>query len=470
MSLTRTELLRKGMGLAAGALLGDQTLLCDMSLAAREPGVALLCGMDSYPYLSGPGRNLHGAGSTSANLLRQALGNHTFPDVHFLQNPTKTQILEAIRTKSRPDRPFLFYFVGHGSRDINGNGTLLAADALDGHPETSLRRDELRHTLTDIIREHRAPVTCLIHACESWAVAYEMAPKGQEKRGECLSLSYNLFGERIVQTQPSQPQPAASRDPLLQPCFLTAADAHERAYVAPHSELGGRWAGIFSFQLARCLSQASAGEVWGALHENLLIQCGRFARAHRLPYQTPKLTPIYGPVPLFEPKPGDAIDLCRFFELEAPDAQLLSLHVITEKPAPNPSLIKTMENFRVRISARTSGYLIALERTPDGGHALQFPLSGEVKDARIPAGALDLPAGPKQVYFHDQPGPDTFKVFLYSQAAGANELLESLGKIKTEPLSEKESDGIRLVARADHSLPAFPNDVITATFQFYVRP
>src|SRR5688572_3934455 len=106
MPFTRAELLRRGAGLTAGALLGDLTLLQRLALAAREPGVALLCGMDSYPYLSGPVRTLHGSGTTCANLLRQALGNHAFPDAHLLQNPTKHQILDAIRTRCRPDRPF----------------------------------------------------------------------------------------------------------------------------------------------------------------------------------------------------------------------------------------------------------------------------------------------------------------------------------------------------------------------------
>lgn len=470
MHFSRAELLRKGARLTAGVLLADLILEQELANAARQPGVALLCAMDNYPLLRGDGRNLLGAGTTSAALVQKALAKHNFADTVLLKNPTKQQMLDNIRSKSQRGRPFLLYFLGHGGRDVAGNGTLLAADAEEQKPETSLRRDDLRQVLTEVIRERRCPVTCFVDACESWAVAYELGSKAAQRLGRCFPLSYNQVAEKDIRTGLRQSPPDAVRDALLQPCFVTAADVNERAYVAPLPELGGKMVGVFSHHLAKALAEAPANQLWGALHDLTVHHCGEFARKYSIPSQTPKLTPSFRPVALFEPKAPDSVDLTRLFELDFPKPDLLTITVLPEKSLPNPASIEAMQNFDIKITSKLPGYLVALEKTPSSGYALHFPPAGNVDAAKIAAGEVDLPADRTKVFFHDKPGPDTFKVFLYPRIEGAKKLLDSLGKIKTATLSEADCKDIQIRARPGQHPDVFPGDLITATFQFDVKP
>jgi len=475
MKVSRREFIQR-TGAASGALFLQLHGAHALAKAARQSGVAILCGMDKYPHLRGDGTDLCGAGSNSIGLMASALKKHGFDTIYPLINPTKAQILQALAKQAQPGKRLLFYFLGHGSRDIAGNGTLLAADACDDDAGDSyLRRDDLRQTLTEVIHKG-VLVTCFVDACESWAVAYDLGAKAVRKH-RCIPLGYNQFSNQFInqarlkniQAKPRQ-FPTDNRGSVLrQPCFFTAADVNERAYVASIPDDETKMAGVFSYHLSRMLKETPQEEVWESVYDKTAAACTKYSREYGIPAQTPKITPAYQRIALFEGKADNVIDLEHLYELNFPDAAL-SLVVKPQQQEVNPASILVDETFDIEIMSRAGGYLVAVEKTPGNEYVLHFPLDGKVESAKIDAQAVTLPTNRQQVFFHNQSGPDTFKVFLYRNPAGAKKLLTMLQGLVGNPVSEQNAKDIKTRARGDGNTDVITADLVTASFRFDVRP
>jgi len=473
MVLTRAELIRSGMGMAAGSLFLGWHSPKALARAAGRPGTAVLCGMDRYPKLRGGinriGRDdLEEAGTNSARLVREALSKHGFAtkDVVLLANPTKGQIIDAIRANAQPGRPFLFYFLGHGSRDAAANGTLLAADAEDDKPDTYLRRDDLRRELTELIRKGVLVTACL-DACESWSMAFELGEKSLP-RIRAFPLYYEQF--KAIQQRDRRSRPDTVEDVLLQPCFFTAADETQKAWVAPMPDLQNKNIGLFSYYLAQALRSTGQEDLWENVYKKVAGSCRDYSSEHRLAPQTPKISAVYLGTPLFQEKQKGVLDVDRLFDLEFPNSQTLSVRVKPLKGPVNPASIKVSEEFDIEIPVRGQGYLVAVEKTPDRRYRLHFPADGSVDAAHVADQTILLPLNSNKVFYHDRAGRDTFKAFLYQDRASAEKLLSLLAPAKGDGADSGRAKDMRTKARPGQPGDIVARKMVTATYRFDVEP
>jgi len=467
--LSRREWIqRAGIGAAASLFLeahGHKAF----AQAAAAPGTAILCGMDFYPLLRGDGKDLRTAGTNSVGLLIPALKQHGFTDIHHLKNPTQQEISEAFRKFAKPRQRLVFYFLGHGSRDEAGNGTLLCADAADEKNKGNLRREELRLAVTKLIREDEVLVTAFIDACHSWAVAFGLG-KG-EGAGKAFPLSYPQF--KSMQQAPLEDPDADDRlNAGCHPCFFTAAGETEKAWVAtiPDKNKKMIYVGVFTHSLSRMLQAASPGEVWENIHRKTSSACFTYSEKYKIPRQTPHLSPIYSDVKLFKGKKGE-LDLSHLFELNLPDAKILSVAVKPVKKNVSPVSIPVGAQFSVNVTTKQAGYLIALEKTPDNQYHVHFPATASVEAAKVEAQTtLRLPTNSRMAFHHDALGRDTFKVFLYRDKESAAKLLKMINDLFGKSVDEKNSKTIRTSALKNGSSDVVSKDLITATHTFDVQP
>ncbi|HWT01786.1 MAG TPA: caspase family protein [Pyrinomonadaceae bacterium] len=150
---------------------------------------ALLIATDDYKVwddLSNPVRDAE----TIANDLQRIYGFEIDPQTDVLKNPTKKQILDALRRiKARqyqPDDQLFIFFAGHGHfNESLKEGYLIAADSLkpdeDEFGESYLPHSRLRTILDSIECRH---ILLVIDACFSGTFDEEVARRGNEPEYE----------------------------------------------------------------------------------------------------------------------------------------------------------------------------------------------------------------------------------------------------------------------------------------------
>lgn len=467
--LSRRQMLQRS--LAAGSALYLQTHGHNADAQANaeaKPGIAIVCGMDRYPNLRGEGSDLRMAGTHSVERMIPALKAHGFDAVHPLKNPKRQEILDALALHARPNQKLVFYFLGLGSRDEAGNDTLLCADAGDERERGSLRRDDLRRTLTKLARVNKTAVTAIIDASSGWASKY--APNSQASdRTKAFPLSYVQFKETRQQ---------ASREPVaddrlnagFSPCFFTPASETEHAWAAAIPGEENKFAGVFTLHLSLILEHLPPEELWQTVHKQTADACQQFARQFRLERQTPRLSPAFLPVPTFEKPKEPTLNFEQLFALNFSNSTLLSLAAKPLAKAIDPRVIPIDEQFDILVTTQQPGYLVALEKTPDNFHKLHFPLDGTAESAKIRAGTLPLPTDRNSAFEPDKPGPDIFKVFFYRDEAGAQALLDMIKDLVDKSIEDSKTGAIQVKTQKNGTSDVVSADLTTATYTLDVPP
>jgi len=378
---------------------------------------ALVIGVQKYPGLVAP-EPLSGA-DNDARAMSRKLTSCGFSVTTLLdERATRHGILEALRTiaaGSSPSERFVFYFAGHGARDLEQTPVILPSDANSRRRTNYITRDELFEAIDCI---HTSGRTVLLDACSSGAMARgSIIVKGLHKK--LTSRYYDFFG-----VDGHNPAPvdnvigvkAMTRN--FDICYFAAATSSEPAFEKP---FGDAWHGVFTYSLLQHLS--AQRRPWTVLQRQVAGDVTSVTQS----LQHTALTAAYANVDVFNSRnaPPDfrqkavQTTLWNEFCADHQNDRKLSLEM-----KPLRSTLYTDEKFTLKAKVASAGYLIVIEVDTDGSLNLLYPESGNADDARLQAAAnVSLPTDSKFAYSANEAGGEYVKAIWLARRDDAEEVL-----------------------------------------------
>jgi hypothetical protein len=432
---------------AAALLLGSA-----LSSAPARADRALVIGINEYPKLA-QGGNLEGCVNDSKNIAR-TLTAQGF-EIMSLTNEeaSKTGILAALaqmKTLTRPDERFVFYFAGHGTIATDGASTLMPGDASEKDERSDIGRDELYQALMAVPARNR---TVLLDACFSGG----LSRKGLGHRVK-KTRAYRRNGVTVAPLRRDIESGADSNDHIAggaQIVYFTASLANQ---TSGEDDFDGARGGVFTHFLTARLQKADPRTLWNEVQKDVTGEVADYMDQT----QTPKLSPsgvagqqLFGkretpnpdvkPDPKPDPKPDVKPDpkpdvkpdvkptpgrtVWDDFNEDRTDASQFSLTM-----TPGLNAIKVGKKFHFEVKSAQSGWLVLLEKDTDGKVYLLAPKGGNLNSGRVSADSVvRLPMTSGRDYMADARGIERVKAILFTSEENARALVKAFPADGVEP-------------------------------------
>ncbi len=393
--------------------------LCFISLSAQADK-ALVIGVNRYPNLKNA--DLDGCINDSAKIA-EVLKKRGFA-VNRLENPTYGEIIVAlsdIREACKPDEKFLFYFAGHGTKVVSGNGVLLPSDAQDDREDHYLTGQKLSAMIRAVPAKSR---TVFLDACFAEAVRV----KSFKKRGKSR---YYRNAKARGEAREGNPAPAESGDdnvPILPGDTISCFAAASRSQTAEEDEFEGTSHGIFTYYLSRQLLKLKEDMTWGEFQSQVTGEVSSRALPH-------DQTPIFFPSEnskrtVFAPSEGVPVPATKqtektAWELFNQDYKDVSRILVKISPNRGTLVVGQQVSFEFSLG-KTGGYLVVLEKDTDDRIYVMYPPSKKASDTAVKPGTLYRFPDEGHTVQPDAPGTERVKAFLFRSMADAKGFLNAL--------------------------------------------
>jgi hypothetical protein len=400
---------------------------------------ALVIGVNEYPKLA-QGSNLEGC-VNDARGIERILKAQGFEVVSLVNEQAgKTEIMAAlarIKTLSRPDERFVFYFAGHGTVASDGASTLLPGDASEKDEHSDIGRDELYQAVLAIPARSR---TALLDACFSGGLSHKGIGRRVKKTRAYRRAAAGPLRRDLEAAADSNDHIAAGAEIV----YFTASLANQ---TSGEDDFEGKRGGVFTHFLTARLQKSTPQTLWNEVQTQVTGEVADYMEQT----QTPKLSPaevsgrrvfegrdLPKPLPPPDPKPDPKPDqkpepkrtVWDDFNEDRSDTAHFNL-----KMDPAKSAVKVGEKFHFEATiGGNSGWLVLLEKDTDGKVYLLSPRDGDLKSARVYAETtVRLPMASGHDYAADAHGVERIKAILFTSQDNARALINAFPADGAEP-------------------------------------
>jgi len=428
----------------AAALLVSAALTAGPAHADR----AVVVGVNEYPKLA-QGSNLEGC-VNDAKGIEATLKAQGFEVVSLTnEQASKTGImaaLEDMKTRSRPDERFVFYFAGHGTVATDGASTLLPGDASEKDERSDIGRDELYQAILAIPARSR---TALLDACFSGGlsrkgIGHRVKKTRAYRRGGAAAAPLR----RDIEAGTDSNEHIAGGAEIL---YFTASLANQ---TSGEDDFDGTRGGVFTHFLTARLKKASAQTLWNEVQKDVTGEVAdymdqtqtpklspaeyagrRIFEGRDIPKPDPKVDPKPDPKPnpKVDPKPDNKPEPKRTvwddFNEDRTEASQFSL-VMT----PGQNAFAIGQKFHFEVKSAQSGWLVLLEKDTDGKVYLLTPRDGNSATGKVNANTtVRLPMDAGHDYTTDARGVERVKAILFTSEENAQALIKAFPADGVEP-------------------------------------
>ena len=437
---------------------GTAALLVSGALTAgpAQGDRAVVVGVNEYPKLA-QGSNLEGC-VNDAKGIETTLKAQGFEVVSLTnEQASKSGIMEALaqmKTQSRPNERFVFYFAGHGTVATDGASTLLPGDASEKDERSDIGRDELYRAILGIPARSR---TALLDACFSGGlsrkdIGHRVKKTRAYRRGGAAAAPLR----RDIESGTDSNDHIAGGAEIL---YFTASLANQ---TSGEDDFDGARGGVFTHFLAARLKKASAQTLWNEVQKDVTGEVAdymdqtqtpklspseysgrRIFEGRDMPKPDPKVEPKPDPKvepkpdPKVEPKPNPKPDnkpepkrtVWDDFNEDRTESSQFSL-VVT----PGQNAFKIGQTFHFDVKSAQSGWLVLLEKDTDGKVYLLAPRDGNIANGKVNANTtVRLPMDAGHDYTTDARGVERVKAILFTSEENAQALIKAFPADGVEP-------------------------------------
>ncbi|MDX2066767.1 MAG: caspase family protein [Fimbriimonadaceae bacterium] len=384
-------------------------VLLAAATVAAQADTAIVVGVNKYPLL-GDNATLNGC-VTDANNMAAKLKSLGFKVIQLTDGEaTRAGILDAIKAaQGQGDHGrFVFYFAGHGSKDLSGRASvLLPNDAGMSSDANTVSAQEL----ADNVRAVRASRgrTIISDSCHSGGLI-------TVARAKSIGYYKPRYFERgndgakslYVANDADKAVYISSNNEI---CYFTACKITE---TAGEKSLGGKVQGIFTSSLLSAMER-NGNALWQPITTDTVAAVNKESDQT----QAPQFSPAFLAYPVFgsyakndvnpNPQPKPLNNLEQLFGLNRPNP-----NVITIELTPNQmSFRRDRDGFHVKFEVKRAGYVALLEQDTTGNVTLWHP-SSPARGFTQPS-TLHFPQNPDDVFKGDTVGMERLKVLWFAR-------------------------------------------------------
>lgn len=442
-------------------LLGLASLSMGTPRSAKAADRAVVVGVNEYLQLSdGAGNhpNLNGP-VNDARQISELLHNQYGFEVTLLTNQgaSKQGILDAIRT-TPPAGRFVFYFAGHGYKDLKGKARILPSDANDRNDKQEITASELNQAVKSVTAANKI---VLLDSCFSGGMSrsFKGTTKLHPKRHSRYFQPINSMGSRDLVEANDADINSHLTDPVQsneQICYFTASRQNEQA---GEDYFPAQINGVFTHFLIEQLKGKPVR--WSDLQTAVSAGVREFMED----MQNPTITAGFVDQIAFgatEEAPPVAPHTCwDDYNADRADAAKVRLEL-----TPNQTSFKIKERFHMNVHTGMPGYLVLIERGTSGNINLLFPRDRKIDSAYVQRDQdVRIPADSHKNWYGDGEGFERVKAILFSSQEGAESLIKQFpdkGVVKKEAVAQWTKD-LRVV-------PVEPVPFSTSDIIFEITP